>query len=441
MGVRLNDAERLATAWESGLAEFEDTPELAAALTLRRGEIFPRFAFWYGALRVLPCGVRRAAQRRLLRVQHLGNWLPRGAQGRLLRKLSRSVAAAALVFALAQSGDAATIIVATNVPGIDDADGACSLAEAIVNANDDAATHPDCAAGSGPDTIVLSKGTYPLTEAYTDYAGPTGLPVVGSDITIEGHRAKIARSKKAPAFRLMAVADSGKLTLNEVALSGGSADIGGAILNYGSLAINDSTISGNVADRGGAIYSRRATAEIVVHDSLITKNEAAVGGAIFNYQYVRIFDSTLSGNAASSEGGAIASYDGYLRLDNTMISKNRATRAAAGIDNVYGTAKIFNSLITGNTAMYGGGIENYGNGLAVAKLYVYDTTIAKNVATVYAGGVANIRGYFKLADSTVSGNKASDRGGGVFNHDGASFTYSNSTIAKNKAPNGADVYP
>jgi predicted outer membrane repeat protein len=439
--VGLKDEDVIAAAWNSGLAHFNDAPDIAAALTIRRGDMLPRFAFWYGALSELPRGARRALERRLLRAPQVKDLVPPGARGRILRKLARSVAAAALLFAVAQAGEAATITVTTNVPAVDDSDGNCSLAEAIVNANDDATTHPDCAAGSGSDTIILPKGTHALAAAFTDYTGATGLPVIASNITIAGNRAKITRSKKAPAFRLMAVADSGKLTLNEVALSGGSADIGGAILNYGSLEINDSTISGNTAAKGGAIYSRRATAQVVIHGSGITKNQAEVGGAIFSYQYVLIVDSTLSGNTASSEGGAIANYDGYLRLDHSTIAKNRAARTAAGIDNVYGTAKIFDSVISGNSAMYGGGIENYGSGSAVGKLYIYNTMLAKNGAAVYAGGVANLDGYFKLADSTVTGNKANDRGGGVFNNAGATFVASNSIIAKNKAPNGADVYP
>ncbi len=41
----------------------------------------------------------------------------------------------------------------------------CSLREAISNANDDAATYPDCVAGSGTDTISLPSGTYTLTIA------------------------------------------------------------------------------------------------------------------------------------------------------------------------------------------------------------------------------------------------------------------------------------
>jgi len=36
----------------------------------------------------------------------------------------------------------------------------CTLREAIINANDDAATYPDCAAGSGDDTILFGNNIY-----------------------------------------------------------------------------------------------------------------------------------------------------------------------------------------------------------------------------------------------------------------------------------------
>ena len=38
-------------------------------------------------------------------------------------------------------------------------DGKCALREAIINANDDAATYPDCPSGGGADTITLPPGT------------------------------------------------------------------------------------------------------------------------------------------------------------------------------------------------------------------------------------------------------------------------------------------
>ena len=74
---------------------------------------------------------------------------------RLQHKMAWSLAGAALLLALGRGvGAAATITVTTSNPNIA-ADGQCSLIEAIVNANNDAATHADCPAGSGADTIVL----------------------------------------------------------------------------------------------------------------------------------------------------------------------------------------------------------------------------------------------------------------------------------------------
>ena len=56
----------------------------------------------------------------------------------------------------------------TNNPNIA-SDGQCSLIEAIVNANNDAATFPDCAAGSGADTIVLpANANMTLSAAYAN---------------------------------------------------------------------------------------------------------------------------------------------------------------------------------------------------------------------------------------------------------------------------------
>jgi hypothetical protein len=432
----------IAAAWDTALVEFDAAPRLTAALTARRAVWLPRFADCYLQLISSPRGARRRLVRRLSRSRHLEGFWPFERRPIARGTLACSIAGAGLLITLLHSAEAATITVTTNSPGISDLDGRCSLVEAIVNANDDAAMHPDCAAGSGADIIVLPKGAQALTLSYSDYAGATALPVITSDITISGNPTKITRAKNAPGFRLFAVAVGGTLTLNDVALSGGTATSGGAVLNYGSLTIHQSTISGNAATKnGGGIYSRKPFARLFIHNSVVSGNQAASGGGIFSYEYVSIVDSVLSGNVASSEGGAIANYDGYLRIDNSTVAKNRATRAAGGIDNVYSTAKIFNSRITGNTAKYAGGIESYADASTVSKLYVYNSTISKNGAGVYAGGVANINGYFKLADTMVTGNKAGTEGGGVFNNGTVTFVDDHSTISKNKAPTGADVFP
>ena len=428
------------TAWDSGLAELDDAPELKALLTDNRAALLPQFLRHHRNISLLPRVARRRLARRLKASRELGELMPCRHRRRWTAQVATSTAALALLVVLVQGAQAATITVTTTAAGVDDTDGRCSLAEAIINANDDAATHADCAAGSGADTIALPKGSLTFSAGYN--GGATALPEITTEITITGNRTKFSRAKKASAFRFFAVSSEGKLTLDGVTLSGGSADLGGAILNYGSLAITNMTISGNIAsERGGAIYSHGASASVSITKSSLSRNQAASGGGIFNYNDVFIADSTLSGNVASSEGGAIAHYDGYLRIERSTITKNRAVRAAAGIDNVYGTMKIFDSVISGNSAQYGGGIENYGHGTTIGTLMIYDSTVSKNSAGVYGGGVANIDGYLVLTNSAVTGNKATDRGGGVFNNFGATLNNTNSSIAKNKAPNGADVYP
>ena len=70
----------------------------------------------------------------------------------------------ALLGLLPQGIMAATITTTDTDPAAS-ANGFCSLIEAIDNANDDAQTHADCAAGNDADTIVLAgSNTYDLTD-------------------------------------------------------------------------------------------------------------------------------------------------------------------------------------------------------------------------------------------------------------------------------------
>lgn len=171
--------------------------------------------------------------------------------------------AAVLLGLLGSPGaQAAVITVDTTTTGVH-GDGLCSLTEAIDNANVDAndgtvyfgpidgvvfPTHPDCAAGSGADTIVLEAGatytyTAPNQSGETGAAsyrfwwyGPEALPAIASDITIEGNGATITRSGSTP-FRFFYVAAdpanpntddytsprAGRLTLENLTLSNGLA--------------------------------------------------------------------------------------------------------------------------------------------------------------------------------------------------------------------------
>src|SRR5262245_23257962 len=232
----------IAGSWDSHFKELEKFPWLADTLAESGGDLSSRFAACYAELRALPRGTRRALQRSLARSSELTPILPEYFQQggrRLQHRMAWSLAGAALLLALGQGpANAATITVTTSNPNIA-ADGQCSLIEAIVNANNDAPTHADCPAGSGADTIVLpANANVMLNAADNSSLGPTGLPVITSRITIEGNGATIIRQGNAPGFRLMAVNNSGDLTLRHVTLSGGDpSGSGGAVENFGTLTI------------------------------------------------------------------------------------------------------------------------------------------------------------------------------------------------------------
>ena len=283
--LRHSENEATLHAWQSEIERSAPTPWLAQALAARVSDLLPRVTTCHTQLRALPRRTRRAWQRQLARSSKLTavlqDWSQRRAGRALQRQLARSVAGAALLLALAHGvGHAATITVTTNIPAINAADGKCSLIEAIENANAEALPRPhtDCAAGdAGADIIVLPKATHALGAVNNDTFYATGLPVITSEITIEGHDAKITRKASAPRFRLLAVSATGDLTLKDVTLSGGDAEgYGGAIHNEGTLTIQNSTVSGNDAGFiGGGISNYLGT--ITIDHSTISGNTAGKG--------------------------------------------------------------------------------------------------------------------------------------------------------------------
>jgi hypothetical protein len=71
-----------------------------------------------------------------------------------------------------------------------------------------------------PDTICLAdNGSYTLT---SDLGNDTGLPLITSDITIEGNNATLTCDVAAPNFRLIQVESTGTLTLNDLTISNGN---------------------------------------------------------------------------------------------------------------------------------------------------------------------------------------------------------------------------
>lgn len=323
-------------AWRAQLADSARNPKLKQQLHGRESELLPCFAAHYQRLSRLPRRMRRSLQRQ---------W-------------KRSLAGVALLMALgALPAQAANITV----------DGTtCTLVDAITAANNDTATG-GCPAGSGSDVLSLQTDVSLTTDPY-DLVGPTGLPVIESTITIQGNNHTIARSSApmTPNFRILAVAYSGNLTLQQTTVSGGRADgtaNGGGVYNYGFLTVTDSTISGNstLGDASGGGVFNRGT--LTLTDSTIsgnsTSNDFTDGGGVANRGTLTLTDTTISGNSAGFRGGGIFSQTTLsgvtTRIRNSTVSGNSAFFQGGGVFNFTGLTMIENSTITNNTTPAGNG--------------------------------------------------------------------------------------
>jgi hypothetical protein len=298
-----------------------------------------------------------------------------------------------------QTAQASTLTVPCSVP---------ALVAAINTANSAASAHTLNLAGRCTYTLVVPNNA------------ANGLPVLTSDITVNGNSATITRDPSASSFRILAVASTGTLTLNDTTISGGLADTdcpgqpggiscGAGIDNRGTLTVNNSRVINNTA--------RGSTGTIGVE-----------GGGIDNDGTATLTGTDLSGNTASytgtaspgEVGGAIAN-DGSLTIDNSRVTHNTASDTSgtssfvegAGVES-FGSATVKNSIISDNLDIAPGGFA-HGALINQGTMTVTNTLVTRNTVTggvVAAAGVGS--GPFSTLTMTrvvVSRNTASAPGG------------------------------
>ena len=186
----------------------------------------------------------------------------------------------------------AVILVTTQEDELN-ADGDCSLREAIQAANDDVAVDA-CAAGNGVDVISLGVegGTYTLSiaGAHEDQNQSGDLDIYGS-LTIAGCGADQSALAGSQLDRLLHVHPSATLqlvglTLRDGRASGGDGQIpdggvgpgfGGAIYNDGDLVLDGCTVAGNEALGGAGSDGEHAPG-----DGGGGGGGAGLGGAIYS---------------------------------------------------------------------------------------------------------------------------------------------------------------
>jgi hypothetical protein len=282
--------------------------------------------------------------------------------------------------------------------------GGGSLRTAISNAaeNDiiDMTSLTSASPGCSSSTITLSNGSIPAMRNSLTINGP-GETVM----TVTGAYSTGSANGKGP-HRLLRHYGTGTLTINDLTLvngytsgSGRNAH-GGCVYSTGTVKLNHVELAfckahtTDSVSRGGAVYST---------------NGVYLSGATL------LFNTVQADSYFESRGGAVYTYGNFSSMNSTIKSnvagKTVNSDSFGGAVFARGTINIVsNSTISGNSAMFGGGL---------ALIPIADA------------------GNSSINESTISGNSSEGNGSGVVIF-GDVITVANSTIAFNSG--GAGIY-
>jgi hypothetical protein len=148
-------------------------------------------------------------------------------------------------------------------------------------------------------------------------------------------------------------------------------------------------------------------------------NNDRCGGAvrIINYRMVEIDHALITHNLALYDGGGIYGSGQYLLLlTNSEISDNAAYERGGGVCASGGDFIVQAARISGNTALYGGGIYCAGFGGAIRNTVIANNTVSG--ASAYGGGIYCYNNNPVITNVTIAGNAAvasyNGWGGGIY---------------------------
>ncbi len=207
--------------------------------------------------------------------------------------------------------------------------------------------------------------------------------------------------------------DTASVTNNTVNNINGSSG-GGVYVNGGTFEMhNSASVTGNKATNGtlngGGVYVNGSGTFAMNNSASVSDNTANQGGGVYVYSgtFNMNGNASITHNTAKNEktsndtngGGVYVSNNGTFNMNDGAISDNKATNSNER-----------NTTYGGGVYVSGGTFTMNGGASSVSK------NTAKN-----GGGVSVSSGTFNMNDGKISGNT----GDGVFVHDNATFTVSN----------------
>jgi len=241
----------------------------------------------------------------------------------------------------------------------------------------------------------------------------------------------------------------GRLTVSYSTVTNNTATEGGGILlnaKATTVTVTASTVSGNTAsDQGGGGIRVKYGSVTVSEGSLISNNQGKAGGGLYigEVATATIENSTVSGNVATGDGGGIYVHSGSKKLicvNSTCNSKYGCSCEES--TSVYGSKlTVTYSTLADNTATLGGGIDTS----RYTSVTLKNSTLSGNSASENGGGLnaspngSDSRAHVKLSFCTLTGNTANDDGGGISTGEHTDLTLYDTLVSGNHAPTGREV--
>ena len=361
---------------------------------------------------------RIASCRSALLAAAVSDSIPRNAS--LPATLCTAVVLAAAGLGIASNAGASTYFVTT--AGDPGGGGTQSLRQAVALAQVSAGNIVAFDAALNGSTITLQQGQIKITKSM-QIQGPGS-----SRLTISGqHNSRIFLVyNTAPNTTVQVDLDFISLT------QGSTTGCGGAVYAIGlpdlpggpaetSVFTYDLGLSGNSAQNGGALCFIGANG-LVAHSRVTGNHGDLAGGAIYSApaDYLAVTESTLSGNSAGYQGGAIFFKNATLSVATSTISGNTIPAPSGAGDQGGGgiaianasNTHIVNSTITANFAFAGGAGIRLFDGPSANTANIEFATIAGNVGHAFetGNGIVASGGSATIFSSIVANNSSSGAG-------------------------------
>ncbi|MEN0063947.1 MAG: putative metal-binding motif-containing protein [Myxococcota bacterium] len=293
----------------------------------------------------------------------------------------------------------------------------------------------DCGGGSeqGLATLTLGDGSrFDVTGSLT------GSPVMNAEVTLDEDGSTLALCEDTW-FVTLAVTSGADVTIRGYGQSRDLVRIEGVGGSPLAIAEDDSTVTvegltlSNAGPGTSGLSCRALTAphQLTVRDVRITGNHQPGQAAFLADQCTLTVDDVLVDNNTGSSG--IEVIDGSLTATNLEVRNNLGDTPGGGLRLEQGTHQIADSTLDDNDVVATG--SSNGGGLYVGPatlVTVTNTSISGNTASDWGGGI-DLAGELTLLESTLGGNTSGSGGGGIRAVDGAVLLIGGGTVGQNTA--------